>query len=302
MADSINGLYKGEEAAGFISASLLSGETLAKDNVTILPNVSYQVNLKKFDLTSATIQNGGDQSCDFSSAGDVNYSDKALNPKRLKLNKELCKADWFDTFAGAQMRAGVDGTIPGSFAEYIISHAGAVVGQETEKSIWAGAAGNAGEFDGFEALCAADTDVNDVTAVVGGLNSGNIIAELGKVRDEIPSAVYGNQDLNIYLPTQAVKLYIAAQATAGYLNQYHAGTTDLNFEGINLVWCPGMSDNKMIAARKSNMFFATDLMSDLTEVKVLDMTQTDGSDNVRLVMKYNAGVGFANGGDIVYYA
>ena len=58
----------------------------------------------------------------------------------------------------------------------------------------------------------------------------------------------------------------------------------------------------MIAARKSNMFFATDLLSDLTEVKVLDMTDRDGSDNVRLVMKYNAGVGFANAGEVVYYA
>ena len=30
MADSINGLYKGEEAAGFISASLLSGRNFGK--------------------------------------------------------------------------------------------------------------------------------------------------------------------------------------------------------------------------------------------------------------------------------
>jgi len=32
------------------------------------------------------------------------------------------------------------------------------------------------------------------------------------------------------------------------------------------------------------------------------MTDRDGSDNVRLVMKYNAGVGFASAGDVVYYA
>ena len=298
----ITGNYEGVEAAGFISASLLSGETLSKENVTILPNVSYQVNLKKFDMTSAAIQNGGSSDCDFNDAGAVNYSDKELAPKRLKLNKELCKADWYSTYAGAQMRAGLDGTFSGSFAEYIISHAGAVVGQETEKSIWAGASSNAGEFDGFETLCAADADVNDVAVVSGGLDASNIVAQLGRVRDAIPSAVYGNADLNIYLPTSAIKYYISAQATSGYLNQYHAGQTELNFEGINLVWCPGMTDNKMIAARKSNLFFATDLMSDLTQVKVLDMTDTDGSDNVRLVMKYNAGVGFANGGDIVYYA
>jgi len=34
----------------------------------------------------------------------------------------------------------------------------------------------------------------------------------------------------------------------------------------------------------------------------LDMTENDGSDNVRLVMKWNAGVGFATGSDVVLYA
>jgi|14_taG_2_1085336.scaffolds.fasta_scaffold04742_1 hypothetical protein len=306
MADQINGNYVGEEAAGFISASLLSGETLGKENVTILPNVSYQVNLKKFDLTAGAIQNGGTQaSCDFSSAGDVDYADQVLAPKRLKLNKQLCKAEWFSTFAGAQMKVGVDGTVPSSFAEYIISHAGALVGQETEKSIWQGAASTAGEFDGFATLCAATGSgvvAPTPTSGVAALSASNIIAELGVVRDSIPNAVYGNEDLNIYVPTSVIKFYTAAQAKEGYLDKYHAGQTELNFEGINLVWCPGMADDTMIAARKSNMFFATDLLSDLTEVKVLDMTDRDGSDNVRLVMKYNAGVGFASAGDVVYYA
>ena len=63
-----------------------------------------------------------------------------------------------------------------------------------------------------------------------------------------------------------------------------------------------MEADKMIAARKSNLFFATDLASDMAEVKVIDMTENDGSDNVRLVMKWNAGVGYATGSDIVYYA
>lgn len=296
MADSITGLYSGEAAAGFISASLLSGETLGNENITVLPNVSYKVNLKKFDLSASTV---ADAACDFTDTGDVTYSDKALTPDNFMLNKELCKKEWLSTYAGAQMRRGVDSTLPANFTEYIISQAGAIVGQQVEKAIWAGAAATAGEFDGFQALCLADADVVDLSSIT--LNAGNIITELGKVRDAIPSAVYGKEDLAIYLGTKAFRFYISAQAALGYLNQFHAGVTEANFEGIKLIWCPGMDDNKMIAARKSNLFFATDLLSDLTEVKVIDMTETDGSDNVRLVMRWNAGVGFANGADIVYY-
>jgi hypothetical protein len=296
MATNITSVYVGEEAAGFISASLLSGETLGKGNITVLPNVSYKVNLKSFDLSTSNVV---DASCDFQAAGDVNYVEKALTPGNYQLNQKLCKKDWLATFAGASMNVGVDGTLPGNFQEYVISHAGALVGQEVEKSIWAGASGTTGQFDGFQALLLADAAVIDVAATT--LSALNIVAELGKVRDAIPSAVYGKEDLAIYMGTAAFRFYISAQAALGYLNQYHAGVTEANFEGIKLIWCPGMDADKMVAARKSNLFFATDLVSDMAEVKLLDQGNVDGSDNVNVVMRYNAGVGYATSGDIVYY-
>ena len=297
MADSYTKLYAGKAAAGFMSASLLSGETLAKGYLTVLPNVAFKVNLNNFNLAAAAV---ADATCDFTSAGDVTYVEKALAPKRLQVNRALCKNDWLSTWAGANMRAGLDGTLQSDFATYLISYAGSLVGQQVEKSIWAGAAGNSGEFDGFETLLAADAAVVDVAKTT--LNAGNIIAQIGRVRDAIPNAVYGQDDLCIFMGTAAFKFYISAQAALGYLNQYHAGVTDANFEGIPIKWCPGMSADKMIAGRKSNMFFATDLEGDMTEVKLLDQTMVDGSDNVNLVMKFNAGVGYSTGADIVLYS
>jgi hypothetical protein len=297
MADSLTKLYVGEEAAGFISASLLSGETLAKGNITVLPNVTFKVNLKNFDLSASSVK---DATCDFTDAGDITYVEKALAPENFGLNKELCKKDWLSTYAGATMRAGVDGTLPANFQEYIIGHAGALVGQQVEKSIWDGNTSNNGQFDGFKKQLAADSDVVDVTGTT--LSAANIIAELGKVRDAILDANYGQEDLAIYVGTAAMKFYISAQAALGYQDQWHAGVTEANFEGTKLVLATGMAADTMIAARKSNLFFATDLASDMAEVKVIDMTENDGSDNVRLVMKWNAGVGYANGSDIVLYA
>lgn len=297
MADSYTKLYAGKAAAGFMSASLLSGETLSKGYLTVLPNVAFKVNLNNFNLAAASVRNA---TCDFTSSGDVTYVEKALAPKRLQVNRALCKNDWLSTWAGANMRAGLDGTLQSDFATYLISYAGSLVGQQVEKSIWAGAATTNGEFDGFETLLAADAAVVDVAKTT--LNAGNIIAQIGRVRDAIPNAVYGQDDLCIFMGTAAFKFYISAQAALGYLNQYHAGVTDANFEGIPIKWCPGMSANKMVAGRKSNMFFATDLEGDLTEVKLLDQTMVDGSDNVNLVMKFNAGVGYSTGADIVLYA
>lgn len=298
MADSYTKLYAGKAAAGFMSASLLSGETLAKGYLTVLPNVAFKVNLNNFNLAAAAV---ADATCDFTSAGDVTYVEKALAPKRLQVNRALCKNDWLSTWAGANMRAGLDGTLQSDFATYLISYAGSLVGQQVEKSIWQGAAGTGGEFDGFQALLTADGGA-DVAAVGGGINVGNVIAEIGKVRDGIADAVYGQDDLCIFMGTAAFKHYISAQAALGYLNQYHAGVTESNFEGIPIKWCPGMAANVMVAGRKSNLFFATDLEGDMTEVKLLDQTMVDGSDNVNLVMKFNAGVGYSTRADIVLYA
>lgn len=298
MADSYTKLYAGKAAAGFMSASLLSGETLAKGYLTVLPNVAFKVNLNNFNLAAAAV---ADATCDFTSAGDVTYVEKALAPKRLQVNRALCKNDWLSTWAGANMRAGLDGTLQSDFATYLISYAGSLVGQQVEKSIWQGAAGTSGEFDGFQALLTADGGA-DVAAVGGGITAANVIAEIGRVRDGIADAVYGQDDLCIFMGTAAFKHYISAQAALGYLNQYHAGVTESNFEGIPIKWCPGMAANVMIAGRKSNMFFATDLEGDMTEVKLLDQTMVDGSDNVNLVMKFNAGVGYSTRADIVLYA
>ena len=298
MADSYTKLYAGKAAAGFMSASLLSGETLAKGYLTVLPNVAFKVNLNNFNLAAAAV---ADATCDFTSAGDVTYVEKALAPKRLQVNRALCKNDWLSTWAGANMRAGLDGTLQSDFATYLISYAGSLVGQQVEKSIWQGAAATGGEFDGFQALLTADGGA-DVAAVGGGITAGNVIAEIGRVRDGIADAVYGQDDLCIFMGTAAFKHYISAQAALGYLNQYHAGVTESNFEGIPIKWCPGMAANVMVAGRKSNMFFATDLEGDLTEVKLLDQTMVDGSDNVNLVMKFNAGVGYSTRADIVLYA
>ena len=297
MADSLTKTYAGKAAAGYMSASLLSGETLAKGNLTVLPNVAYKVNLNNFALTAAAIT---DASCDFTSAGDVTYVEKALAPKRLQLNRAICKNNWLSTWAGANMRAGLDGSLQTDFASYLISYAGSLVGQQVEQSIWNGAAATTGQFGGFKEQMLADANVNDVTGTT--LAAANIIVELGKVRDAIPAAVYGQEDLAIYMPTSAVKFYIAAQAALGYRNLFHDGATEMNFEGIAIKWAPGMADDTMIAARKSNLFFATDLESDLTEVKLLDQSLVDGSDNVNMVMRFNAGVGYSTSADCVLYS
>ena len=57
-----------------------------------------------------------------------------------------------------------------------------------------------------------------------------------------------------------------------------------------------------VAAQKSNLFFGTGLLADHNEVKLIDMADLDGSQNVRVVMRFTAAVQYGIGADIVLYS
>lgn len=296
--NTITTTYAGEAASGFISAALLSSPTIDQGAVDVRPNIKYQQVVRKFD-TDGLVKDG---TCDFTDTSTLTTVERILTPKSLQVNLELCKADYRDTWDAIQMGYSAHDVIPPNFAAYLAGYAASKVAQENEISIWRGATGTSGQFDGFQTLLAANAAQPAAQEIAGTtLSAANIIAQLGSVEDAIPAAVYSKEDVAIYAGTKAIKFYIQAQAALGYLDKFNVDKTAMNFHGIRLIHCPGMSDNVMIAAEKSNLFFGTGLLSDKNEVKVIDMADIDGSQNVRLVMRYTAGTQFGNGEDIVTY-
>jgi hypothetical protein len=75
----------------------------------------------------------------------------------------------------------------------------------------------------------------------------------------------------------------------------------LTFDGVKIFVCNGMAANTAIAAEKSNLYFGTGLLNDLNTVKLIDMADLDGSENVRVVARFTAGVQYGNVQDIVTY-
>jgi len=303
--------YAGEFAGEYIAAALLSAKTLDNKLVTIKPNVKYKSVIQKLDV-SGIVQ---DASCDFVTSGSVALSERVLEPKELQVNLELCKQEFVDSWESLQLGFSAFDTIPASFNDYLISYVAGNVAQATETSIWQGTASN-GSFLGFETLFSASIAAGGAGAVIpaatgsaivsGSVTSANVLGKLDAVVESVPSAVYGKEDLLIYVGTKVAKAYQQALAGGaiganGWNNQMNVGEKPFNFNGIEIVLCPGMSDDKIVAAQKSNLFFGTGLLSDHNEVRVLDMANLDGSQNYRIIMRYTAGVQFGIGQDIVYY-
>jgi len=303
---SITTTYAGEFAGKYISAALLSADTIEGGGITIKPNVKFKEVMKTLS-TDAIVK---DATCDFSDTSTITLAEKILQPEEFQVNLELCKKDFHSDWEAISMGYSAFDELPSNFADFLIGHVAAKVAQKTEQTIWTGATANAGEFNGFGALLAADGDVVDVTGTT--VTAANVIDELGKVVDAIPAALYGKEDLYIYVSQHIARAYVRALGGFGAnglggngvasngTTWYNGG--DLAFDGVKLFVASGMADNTMVAAQKSNLFFGTGLLADSNEVKLLDMADLDGSQNVRVVMRYTAGVQIGIGADIVYYA
>lgn len=305
---SITTTYAGEFAKEYISAALLSGVTLDNGGITIKPNVKYKSVLK----TLSTDDIVKDASCDFTDTSTITLAERILQPKELQVNLQLCKSDFHSDWEAVQQGISAFDSLPPLFSDYLIAHVAAKVAEKTEQTIWVGDdTANVGEFDGLTTLLAADAALptgNEVTGTT--VTASNVITELGKIVDAIPSAVYGKEDLHIYISQNIARAYV--RALGGFASNIGANGIDnqgtlwysgqgLTFDGVKLFVANGLGDDTAVAGQKSNFYFGTGLLDDRNEVKLLDMADLDGSQNVRLIMRYTAGVNYGIVGDIVTY-
>ena len=301
---SITTTYAGEFAGDYISAALLSGVTIDNGGITVKPNVKFKEVIKKV-ATDGIVKDG---TCDFADTSTITLTERIIEPKTFQVNLELCKTDFRSDWDAIQMGYSAFDNLPASFADFLISHAQEKVAQKIEQNIWGGADGNEGEFDGLVALATADATVVDVVGTA--ITAGNVIDELGKVVDAIPAALYGAEDLNLYVAQNVYRAYVRAlggfasggQGANGVGGQgTNQALGNVMFDGVNVFVANGLANNYIVAAEKSNLFFGTGILNDTNEVKVLDMADLDGSQNVRVILRFTATVQYGIGSDIVLY-
>ena len=301
---SITTTYAGEKAQGYIAAALLSGNTIENGGITVKPNVKKSEVLKKI-ATGDLIADG---TCDFTATSSVTLTERILTPKEFQVNLELCKTPFRADWDAISMGYSAFDTLPPDFASFLVAHVAEKVATKIENNIWQGADGTEGEFDGLVALATADATVVDVVGTT--VTAANVIDELGKVVDAIPAALYGSADLKIYVAQNVYKAYVRALggfAAAGVGangvggNGTNQSLGDVMFDGVPVFVANGLASNYIVAAESSNLFFGTGLLSDSNEVKVLDMADLDGSQNVRVIMRFTATVNYAYGSEIVLY-
>ena len=299
----VTSTFAGKAAGFYISAALKEANSL--NFLTLMENVRYKAVIQK-------MESGGelaDATCDFTGAGTLTLTEAIIEPKDLQVNMEICSKNLLSSWEALEMRAGAGAPAPASFDDYLISHLAGRISQGVENAIWSGTTG-AGSFLGLTTdtvgVLTVDGTVVDVANAGGAgtaYTAANIIENLQNCTAAIPSNVYTKEDLYIYMSPKSYRLYISAISTLGYVNAYSMnGDYDAVFEGIKIAVCNGAEDDKLVAAEKSNLFFGTDLVSDATNIALLDMAPLNGSLNTRLIARFTGGVQVGIGADVVFVA
>ena len=290
--------YAGEFAGKYIAAAVLSANTIANNGVTVIPNVKYKATVKKAVISGLV----ADATCDFTDAGTVTLSDKVLTVAEKQVNLQLCKTPFEQDWEAASMGFSSFDVLPATFSDFFIAKVLKDIALDTENFLWNATTG-LGKL--------LKTDGATVIGTPLTITSANVIAEMGRVVDGIPAALYGTEDLRIYVSQNVAKAYVralggfsvAATSNAG-VNA--AGTTwyngqELTFDGVSIFVANGLPANTMVAAQISNLFVGFGLADDANVVKTIDMQDIDGSKNVRFIARFSRGLQVGIGADSVTY-
>ena len=277
--------YAGQFAGKYIAAALLSGETLAKDLITVHPNVAYKEVIRNWQNSVVV----ADASCDFTDSSSVTLGEYVLTTVEKQVNLQLCKNNLRTTWESAQAGFSAFEKLPADFNAFLLAQVAAEVAQQVELGIWKTSMFYNGTAD--EGMIGYLLDNSAITSAVSGATTGsNVVTRLQGMLDASPSALYGKEGYQFYVGPSTMKAYQAALSAGNYNFQFYVGEKPMNFQGIPVTMCPGLNDYDCVLGLKSDLHFGTGLLSDQNEVKVIDMSDIDGSQNVRVIMRFTGGI------------
>ncbi len=273
--------YAGLFGSKYIAAALLSGDTLAKDLITLHPNVAYKEVIRNWQNSIVV----ADATCDFTDSSSVSLGEYVLTTTEKQVNLVLCKNNLRTTWEAAQAGFSAFETLPATFEEFLLARVAAEVAQTVETGIWKTNTFYTGGMVQY---------LIDQSAIVrpftGATTGANVVARLQEALDNSPAALYGKEGYQYYVGPSTMKAYQAALSAGNFNFQFYVGEKPMNFQGIPVTMCPGLNDFDCVLGLKSDLHFGTGLLSDTNQVKVLDMSDLDGSQNVRVIMRFTGGI------------
>ena len=288
------GTYAGEAARPYVAAAIMSADTIANNYISVLENVHSKAVLRKF--SGAAIQANDD--CAFTTAaGQLTLGEAVLTATALKVNEQVCNADLRATWESAQMR-GQSSEAPADFTTYVAQYVAAKVAEGIEHNIWSGnynAAGGAAtgatytSFNGIlrQIVLGAPTYEANLTEA---LDATNILAKLTALTSsQCPPVIRGDYEkTKIFMSRATHSLYFTALA-ATYNLPFLAEGAAVKYQGYEVIVPNGFPDDTLVISQIENLYFGTNLLTDMIQASILDLQGVTGDDVTRVIMQFSGG-------------
>lgn len=306
--------YAGEQADFFVTPALKAADTITNGWVTQLDGLSSKAVVSGFNLSADPIVAA---TCDYSSNDNTVVDERVLTLSDLQVNESLCRKTIMPTWVAYKGTRNADWSTP-EFRNFALGVVGAKVAEAIETSLWQGS----GYMPGFlsddgtiDSTGLAASPFGSATAATitakASRSASTILSDLSACHNKAASdksAILTKQDLAFYLSPVDYAYYQQALAFAGGSISHDGATTvtsegqgygaavsnqnlnNLTFMGIPVYRVPGMPAEYIVLACASNLFLGSNLRTDYTEVQYIPAYQYDGSDNVKVVMRFGAGV------------
>lgn len=293
----VTSTFAGAYAGDLYVQSFKESDTIKNNAITVLTDIISSGHLPNLKYSGAWAA----RACGWNPQNTVDYTEKEIQTTQFQSQIELCKNDFRSTWETQKKNLfGNSEDIAPDLQSAILDVVLADFGQTLDSKIWTGTTAS-GYIDGLFSQFTADNTVIDATGLTSsGITSANVVAELEKVYALIPAAIENDKDLVWLVSSDIAKAYKQALANQhiGNLN----GEKELDYLGIPMIRINGFGTKKMVVYRKQNIGLLTGVENELNEVRLIDTDETIGDGNVRISMRFNIGVGYSMGSEIVYYS
>ncbi len=291
--------YAGTAAVPFVAPAILSADTIANGYCSVLENVRYKTNLRK--VSGGTVE---PRSCDFAANGSLDISDVQLTLTELQVNEEICNHELAQTWAAEQMR-GNFAPVPGDYEQFLAQYVASRVAENIEKNIWQGkydhtdgstsGTGVPVLFDSIMSAYVAGAGTHE-TLLAGAFTAATpasgtdtgINTQLQALVADLPDALIGDPATVIYMSRKTFQLYF--QFLASNDNNPVLATQMARFYlGYEIITPAGFPDDTLLASRKDNLYFGTNVLTDHVEARFIDLRNTTGADLTRILMMFDGG-------------
>ena len=302
--------YAGELALPFLAPALKSADTLVNNYVRQIDGLQNKAVLSNLSSTGTIVA----ASCDWADSDSLTLGERVLELTDLAVMEELCRGTLLPTWAGMTGARESMGAGSTEFQNFAMATVAGYTAQGVENGIWTGgmATGqkgflsNDGVFDnaGYNASILGTAGVQEQAVAADGFtnasangvltNSGAFQLAYDKAVDNC-SAILNKPDVAYYCGTKLAGQYMSALATSGSLQGVNMQSTNQAFDGLQYLGipihvCPGMPAQSLVLTYEENLVVGSNLGTDYATARYIDAWQFDGSDNVKIVMRFGCGV------------